>query len=338
VTDKDESKAIGGLARAEALTPERRSEIARQAASSRWSADLPQAAHVGSIKVGAAEISCAVLGDGRRVLTQSDMMRALGRARQAKGRAHYAGDVNLPAFITANNLKPFIPSELEVTSSQIEFRLPSGQKAFGYLAELLPEVCEVYIKARKAGALTVSQEHIADQCEILIRGLAKLGIVGLVDEATGYQYIRDKHALQQLLDAYLRHDLAAWAKRFPDEFYRQIFRLRGWEWKGMKVNRPQVVAHYTKNLVYERLGPGILKELETRVPRSDEGQKMGKLHQLFTHDVGHPALAQHLHAVTMLMKASANWNQFKLLIDQAMPRHGDTIPLQLVGGSNPSET
>ena len=31
-------------------------------------------------------------------------------------------------------------------------------------------------------------------------------------------------ALQAILDAYLRKELA-WAKRFPDEFDRQIFRL-----------------------------------------------------------------------------------------------------------------
>ncbi len=329
MTEKDESKVVGGLARAESLTPKRRSEIARQAAASRWSADLPQATHVGKIKVGDAEISCAVLEDGRRVLTQSDMMRALGRARQAKGRAYYSGDVNLPAFLTANNLKPFVPKELEVTSSQIEFKLASGQKAYGYQAELLPEVCEVYIKARKAGELAANQEHVADQCEILIRGLAKLGIVGLVDEATGYQYVRDKEALQKILDAYLRHELAAWAKRFPDEFYRQIFRLRGWEWKGMRVNRPQVVAHYTKDLVYERLAPNILKELESRVPRDDDGRKKGKLHQLFTDDVGHPALAQHLHAVTVLMKGAQSWADFTRMINIALPKRGANLELDL---------
>ena len=43
-------------------------------------------------------------------------MLALGRALQAKGREYYKGDVNLPAFLIANNLKPFISYDLEVTS------------------------------------------------------------------------------------------------------------------------------------------------------------------------------------------------------------------------------
>lgn len=104
-----------------------------------------------------------MLENGVRVLTQSDMMRALGRSRQAKGRGFYDADVNLPAFLTAKNLKPFIHNELYVTSSQIEFRLPSGQKAFGYRAEMLPQVCEVYLKARDSKSLTRNQEHIARQ-------------------------------------------------------------------------------------------------------------------------------------------------------------------------------
>ena len=85
-----------------------------------------------------------------------------------------------------------------------------------------------------------------------------------------------KQALQAILDAYLRKELAAWAKRFPDEFYEQMFRLRGWQWKGMKVNRPQIVGRYTNDLVYERLEPGILNELQTRNPKNQRGERDSK--------------------------------------------------------------
>jgi hypothetical protein len=129
---------------------ERRRQIARLGAKARW-ADLPYATHEGPLKLGGATIPSAVLNDRRRVLTQSDVMRALGRARQAKGRSYYEGDVNLPVFITAKNLKPFIPNELYVTSSQIEFRRKGGGKAYGYPAELLPKICQVFIDADKAG-------------------------------------------------------------------------------------------------------------------------------------------------------------------------------------------
>ncbi len=181
----------GGRARSEQLPPQRRSEIAREGGKARW-ADLPYATHDGPLKLGDAIIQSAVLDDKRRVLTQSDVMRALGRARQAKGRSHYDGDVNLPAFITAKNLKPFIPNELYVTSSQIEFRRKGGGKAFGYPAELLPKICGVFIDADEAGKLNRLQKHIAVKARVLLRGLAEVGIIGLVDEATGYQDERPK--------------------------------------------------------------------------------------------------------------------------------------------------
>jgi P63C domain len=189
-------------------------------------------------------------------------MQALGRARQAKGRQHYDADVNMPAFLTAKNLKPFVSKELEVTSSQIEFQREKGGMAYGYPAEILPKVCDVFLDADESGALAHNQKHIAAKAKMLMRGLAHVGIVALIDEATGYQEVRDRMALQAILDAYLRKELAAWAKRFPDEFYQQMFRLRGWQWQGMSVNRPQIVGKYTNDIVYERLAPGILEELQ----------------------------------------------------------------------------
>src|SRR6266704_1783677 len=143
---EDSSATKGGLARSAHLPAERRREIARQCGKARW-ADLPHATHDGDLKLGDAVIPSAVLNDKRRVLTQSGVMKSLGRARQAKGRSYYDGDVNLPAFLTAKNLKPFIPNELYVTSSQIEFRRKGGGKAFGYPAELLPKICGVFIDA-----------------------------------------------------------------------------------------------------------------------------------------------------------------------------------------------
>ena len=141
--------------------------------------------------------------------------------------------------------------------------------------------------------------------------------------------MRSKQALQAILDAFLRKELAAWAKRFPDEFYEQIFRLRGWQWKGRGTNPPQVVAGYTKDVVYARLAPGIIEELERKNP-SEHGKRRAKHHQWLTEDVGHPAIAQHLHAVITLMRVSTSWDQFKLFLDQAHPRRGDTMQLPLM--------
>lgn len=185
------------------------------------------ATHEGALQIGDAEIGCAVLEGGRRVLTQSDFMIALGRARQAKGRQHYKGDVNLPAFLTAANLKPFIPSDLHVTSTQIEFRTLSGNRAFGYPAELLPKVCGVFLDAQAAGKLAKSQEHIAVKSLILIRALASTGITALVDEATGYQYDRPRRDLEEQLKKFLAENLRQWVRTFPADYFKHLCRLRG---------------------------------------------------------------------------------------------------------------
>ena len=214
-----------------------------------------------------------------------------------------------------------------MTSSQIEFRPLRGARAFGYSADLLPNVCDVFLDAEKKGALLAGQKHIAERAHILIRGLAHVGIVALIDEATGYQDVRDRQALQAILDAFLRKELAAWASRFPNEFYQEIFRLRGWEWRSISTKRPRMVGKLTKDIVYTRLAPGILHELEDRNPRNDNWHRKARHHQWLTEDVGHPALAQHLHAVIAFKRVSPSWNHFYSMLNQAFPKRGDTLAL-----------
>ena len=288
---------------------------------------MPKATHEGVIEIGEAKIPCAVLEDGTRLLTQSGFMRALGRARQAKGRAYYDADVNMPAFLTAKNLKPFITKELMVTSSQIDFRTLRGIKAYGYPAELLPEVCEVFLKARDADVLTGGQEHIAVKADILVRGLAHIGITALVDEATGYQEVRDRLALQKILEKYIARELLPWTKRFPDEFYQLMFKLKDWQYRPLTIKRPQVVGKYTNDIVYERLETGVLDELRKKNPKDEKGRRKVRHHQWLTPDIGHPKLRDHLNGVIALMKAASNWETFKRLLNRAFPKKGHTLEL-----------
>ena len=193
----------------------------------------------------------------------------------------------------------------------------------------LPAACEVWLRARDADKLQGQQREKAMQAEILMRGLAHIGIVALVDEATGYQEVRDKMALQAILDKFLAKELAAWAKRFPDEFYQQMFRLKGWPFDPGSVARPGIVGKYTVDVVYERLAPGLVDELERINPKSETGSRKSKHHQWLSTDIGHVALAQHLHAVLGFMRACKSWDQFIGMLDIAFPKKGRTIPLQL---------
>jgi hypothetical protein len=323
-----QGRAKGGIARKDALSPARRKEIAQRAAAKRWK--MPAATHDGTLTLGDVSIPCAVLEDGTRVLSRRGVNVALGRGR---GGSEYRqdGGAELPGFVAAANLSPFVSSELAAALAKPIEYLPGhgGRSAFGLEASCLPMLCDVWLEARKAGVLTRRQSRVAIQAEMLIRALAQVGIVALVDEATGYQELRDKKALQALLDKYLRKELAAWAKRFPDEFYKEMFRLRGWRWPVPSARRPGAVGNYTNDLVYERLAPGILEQLEARNPKDERGNRKGRHHQLLTDDVGHPALSQHLHAVIGLMRASSGWDQFYRMINRAFPKKGATMELAL---------
>lgn len=292
----------------------------------------PVATHRGSLRIGNLEIPCAVLDDGRRVLSEHGIANALGgRSGAAKRHKTEVGKTgaHVPVFLASRNLSPFISNEL-LDGPLKPIRYRSGDVMVdGYAAEALPEICNVWLRARETGKLNPQQSDRAQAAEILVRGLAEVGIIALVDEATGYQDTRDRDALQAILDRYLKKEFAAWAKRFPNEFYREIFRLRGWNWSAMSVARPAVVGKYTNDIVYERLAPGILEELQQRNPTDEEGRRKVRHHQFLTEDIGHPALAQHLHAVIGLMRASSTWDQFKKMLDRAFPKKGTQLDLLL---------
>ena len=291
-----------------------------------------EATHRGTLRIGAVEIPCAVLKDGRRVLSENGIANALGgrsgSAKRLKTEAASEG-AHLPVFLASRSLLPYISSELLDGPLKPISYISGDSDINGYAAEALPEICNIWLQARQDGKLNPQQADRAQAAEIVMRGLAELGIVALVDEATGYQATRDHDALQAILDKYLQKEFAAWAKRFPDAFYREIFRLRGWSWNAMSVARPGVVGTYTNDIVYERLAPGILDELRSLNPTYDEGGRARKHHQYLTEDIGHPALAQHLHAVIGLMRASATWEQFKTMLDRAFPKKGTQLDLLL---------
>lgn len=324
--DEPQGKSKGGKARAEALTPERRREISLQGVAARRERalekkeidKLPRATHEGVLDIGGIPIACAVLEGGKRVLTQSGFMVALGRARQAKGRDYYDGDVNLPAFLTAKNLKPFIPEELLVTSSQIEFRTLRGTRAFGYSADLLPLVCGVFLDAKQAGpkVLTHAQMPIADRALVLIRGLAHVGIIALVDEATGFQYDRPRKELEEQLKKFLSDSLRRWARTFPAAYFQHLCRLRGIEFRP-DMRLPQYFGHLTNNLVYRRIAPGLLMKLKEL--KAERGSSSNKLTQWLSLDVGVPELLVHLGTVIGFMRRHSNYEDFERELNEVAP-------------------
>lgn len=328
----------GGKARADKLSKDERKEIASKAAKARWVVErqLPRATH-GSpdqpLKIGDAELECYVLEDGTRVISQRAMYRSMGFSRGGARRDEEAKIIGAetPRFAAQNWIIPYINNDLSLAlSSPILFRLASGARAYGYPATTLADFCDAVLEARSAGATGVRQAGIVQQCEMLVRGFARVGIVALVDEATGYQQERDRDELHRILAAYLSEERLAWAKRFPDEFYKQIYRLKGWKWPAAGRAKPPVLGHITNDIVYDRLPPGVLDALRKKNPVDEEsGRRKWRHHQFLSQDFGQPDLRDHLLQLIAIARVSRTWDAFKRNIDQAFPRPGTQGSLEL---------
>lgn len=322
-------RAKGGAARAAALSPEERKAIGQKAAAARWSGEIKRATHGSDdhpVKIGDIEIPCYVLEDGTRVLSQRGLQTGIG---MSIGGSSKPGEQRMVGFVNGLAHKGIDVKDLTASIGQpIKFIPPGGGRtAFGYEATILADICDAVLSARKQGILAPQQMKIADQCEILVRGFARVGIIALVDEATGYQRDRAADALAKILEAFIAKELQAWVQTFPPDFYEQMFRLRGLEYPATSVKRPQYFGVLTNDIVYKRLAPGVLKSLKEATPRNEDGRPVAKYFQSLTSNIGYPKLKEHLGAVVALMRISETWQDFVSLLDRHYPRYGDTMQL-----------
>lgn len=324
IEDGESIAAKGGKARAAKLSATELSASAKKAADARWGASLPKATHGSSdhpLKIGGVEIPCYVLEDGRRVITNQGIQIGLNMSKS--GGQQRTIDLVASLERKVNTGKDLLNSIM----NPIHFRPGVGARAFGYEATVLADLCDLILAAREKGLLRPQQSGIAAQCEVLVRAFARVGIIALVDEATGYQYARTREELQRLLERYISKELARWQPTFDPDFYKHMFRLKGWRYDPHSSRRPFQAARLTVDLAYDRIHPDLLKELkQAKVGWEQEGgRKGGKLHQFLTMVEGHPRLKQHLEGITALMKVAQSWGQLQDWIDQHYPKLNQTL-------------
>ncbi len=296
----------------------------------RWSGDLPMAI-CGTpdqpLKLGTTELQCYVLEDERRVIVQGTMLTAIDISH---GGSSGRGGDRLAKFTHGARLRAYVsPQLLEGTASPIKFKTPKGNIAYGYEATILADICEAVLAARENLKLQKQQMHIADQCEILMRGFARVGIIALIDEATGYQELRAKDALSRILEAFIAKELQPWVKTFPDDFYKHLFRLRGLNYPKDSIKRPQYFGILTNDMIYKRLAPGVLGELKRVTPQDEDGRPKYRYFRRLTSNIGYPKLREHLGSVVTLMKLSDEWEEFVTKLDLIHPRYNSQLPLLL---------
>ncbi len=267
-----------------------------------------------SLKLGKLEIPCYVLEDGTRVFSGRGIQNAIGANPNSSG-------TWLNKFVNGSLISNYLaPGVLDKFNNPIKFNRPSAggsqSATYGYEATILIDFCDAIIEANKSRENI--PENIIANAEIIIRSVAKVGIIALVDEATGYQHERENNELQKILKAYISEELLPWQKKFPDIYYKEFFRLNGWDYtvNGIK-KRPGVIGKWTNTLIYDQLPKGILDELKKKTPVSNTGNKTARYHQFLTLDVGEPNLNNQINQIVTLFQLSDNmehmWSQFEKL-------------------------
>lgn len=275
--------------------------------------EVLDAVYSGQLPIADIELDCAVLDGGVRVLSERAVHRAFGSKR---GGSHWKrvkeneGGANLPSFISAKNYAEFISNDLSVSlTSPVFYRVSAGATpAHGMKAELLPEICGVILSARRAGKLLPSQAHLAIQAEVLMEAFAKVGIIALVDEATGYQTDRSHDALRLLLSKYIAQGLQKWLKTFPDAFFGELDRLYGNDTSHGK--RPQYYGRFINKYVYGPIENGYVKQELDKLNITDEGKRRARFHQ-WLNEEGRNMLIHQIGRVQGLMEMCPNIEQFK---------------------------
>jgi len=282
---------------------------------------MKRATDFGTINLGGKDLSVAVLEDGTRILTQTALYQAFGRSR--RGRAA-SGEIasNLPSFMLSDNIKSYIYAGLEGRADFEEtYYVGKNNKRelIGYNALILPHICDGFLRARDAGVLTELQLPLAEISDITVRSLSKVGIIALIDEATGYQEKREKDALNTMYKMFFAEELIPWQQKFPHLFYRELYRLNGWEYTEENLKKkPSVVGTWTNKLIYDQMPPGVLEELKRRNPKSEKGYTKYKNFQFLSEDLGDPTLSKLMSQALTLFGTSENmkqmWEQFEKLV------------------------
>lgn len=260
---------------------------------------IPVAQFSGTLEVGESSLPCYVLDDGRRVFSTRGMLESLGYKANARPSGIFGSKALAPAMAAHDN--PV--GEPNV----IEFNAGSRFNAKGYDVEKFMDMCHALSEALDRGQLSGQHIDAALKANAIIRASSKIGIVALVDEATGYQYVRAEDALQFKLKLYLAEEMRAWEKTFPDALWIEFARLTQWDGQPTK-NRPRYWGYLVMELIYRYLDPDIAQYIKENKPKPQKGQNY---HQWFNEDVGMKRLIEHINRVIGMAQGCETMDELK---------------------------
>lgn len=268
----------------------------------------PRAEWAGVLPIGDDELPCYVLNDGRRVISRTGATTSLTGRRSG----------NLESYIRIGPLQPYLPRDF--ADHMIEFTLEgvTHKTVRGITAESFCDLCTAYVKALEDGALqSERQREIAAHAGIFLAASAKVGLLALIDEATGYQYDRAEDALRFKLKMFLEDEMRKWEKTFPDQLWAEFGRLTGRE-GATNSQRPKYWGKLVMELVYGYLDPDVAAWLKENAPKPQHGQNY---HQWLSSQFGLKKLTEHLWMLIGMAAACQSMPELRQKMAERFGRH-----------------
>ena len=172
--------------------------------------------------------------------------------------------------------------------------------------------------------MTSRQLEIAYTAVKFQQACTDVGLVALVDEATGYQYEREADALQIKLKLYLEDEMRKWEQTFPEELWSEFGRLTNW--KGTIHARPKYWGKLVMELIYSYLDPDVAKWLKENAPKPMRGQNY---HQWLTSQYGLKKLTEHIWLVIGMASGCHSMHELREKMAERFGRHQVQLRLYL---------
>jgi hypothetical protein len=259
---------------------------------------LPVAEWQGDLEIGESTLPCYVLNDGRRVISRTGATSILAGKK---------GGGQLEKYVAAGALPAYMPPDL--ADKMVDFSIPEvvNKTVRGLTAETFLDVCRGYLRAFSDGKLKGdAQTEMAHKASAFLAACAGVGLIALIDEATGYQYDRAEDALRVKLKAYLGAEMREWEKTFPDELWKEFGRLTNWQ--GSVTHRPKYWGKLVNELVYDYLDLDVAKWLRENAPKPRHGQNY---HQWLTDQYGLKKLIEHIWMLIGMARACKSMEELR---------------------------
>ncbi len=288
---------------------------------------IPRADHHGTVILALdREIRCYVLDDGQRVLSLRGLAALFGYTGDW---SRQRGGLQWPRFLRQKALWQRLRITLGAGCNlPFVFAVDDETQAIAFRADLLLDVCDAWLAAALAGELRPNQMPMADAARQISHAASRVGLEALIDEATGYQVEREAGSLQAAAIRFLvqaRH--RPWAKRFPDEFFTNLFKI--YEIAGDALGpRPHYVAHLINFMIYERVQSHDITPGFDEVNAAEGGRRPRKNHQHMTRE-GLASLSLHIQIVTNMLGNAKSRYEFEETLRRTFPTDHEQLDLGL---------